>query len=165
MTASRIVAAAGIGLGNYAGDGLALPGRPAAVRAREDDRRDRQIKTVLDRHADRRQTGALAENSAAAFLESQGFVIVARNFLRRVGEIDVVARAGELLVVAEVRTRASDRFGGAAASVSRDKQRRIAATTALFLQCRPELSQCRVRFDVLVVRDGAIEWLKHAFDG
>jgi putative endonuclease len=113
---------------------------------------------------DRRQTGTLAENSAAAFLESQGFVVVARNFLRRVGELDIVARAGDLLVVAEVRTRASDLFGGAAASVSRGKQRRVAATTALFLQHRPDLCRCRVRFDVIVVRDGRIEWLKHAFD-
>ena len=109
---------------------------------------------------DRRQTGALAENSAAAFLESQGFTIVARNFLRRVGELDVVARAGDLLVVAEVRTRASDLFRGAAASISRAKQRRIAATAALFLQRRPDLHTCRVRFDVLIVRDGNIEWLR-----
>jgi len=113
---------------------------------------------------DRRQTGTLAENSAAAFLESQGFTIVARNFQRRVGEIDVVARAGELLVVAEVRTRASEQFGGAAASISRGKQRRVAATAALFLQQRPELRRCRVRFDVLILRDGNIEWLKAAFD-
>jgi putative endonuclease len=112
---------------------------------------------------DRRQTGTLAENTAAAFLESQGFTIVARNFLRRVGEIDVVARDGDLLVVAEVRTRASEQFGGAAASVSRGKQRRVAATAALFLQARPELRRCRVRFDVIVVRDGKIEWLRHAF--
>src|SRR5262245_64542707 len=109
---------------------------------------------------DRRETGSRAENSACAFLESQGFTIVTRNFLRRIGELDVVARAGDLLVVAEVRTRASDRFGGAAASVSRGKQRRVAATTSLFLQYRPELRQCRVRFDVIVVRDGGIEWLK-----
>ena len=113
---------------------------------------------------DRRLTGSLAENSACAFLESQGFTIVTRNFLRRVGELDVVARAGDLLVVAEVRTRASDRFGGAAASIGRAKQRRIAATAALLLQQRCELRQCRVRFDVLIVRDGQIEWLKHAFD-
>jgi putative endonuclease len=113
---------------------------------------------------DRRQTGTLAENSAAAFLEAQGFLIVARNFLRRVGELDVVARAGDLLVIAEVRTRASDRFGGAAASVSYAKQRRIAATAALFLDQHPELRRCRVRFDVIVVRDGRIEWLPHAFE-
>jgi putative endonuclease len=113
---------------------------------------------------DRRQTGALAENSAAAFLESQGFQILARNFLRRVGELDVVARAGDLLVIAEVRTRADDRFGGAAASIGPAKQRRIIATAALFLDQHPQLRKCRARFDVIVVRDGRIEWLQHAFE-
>ena len=37
------------------------------------------------------------------------------------------------------------------------------ATAGLLLQKHRELRQCRVRFDVLIVRDGAIEWLKHAF--
>ena len=113
---------------------------------------------------DRRLTGSLAENSSCAFLESQGFTIVTRNFLRRVGELDLVARAGDLLVIAEVRTRASDEYCGAAASIGRAKQRRIAATAGLLLQRHPELRDCRVRFDVLVVRDGEVEWLKHAFD-
>ena len=113
---------------------------------------------------DRRQTGSLAENSACAFLESNGFRIVARNFQRRVGELDVVARAGDLLIVAEVRTRSSDSYGGAAASISCAKQRRIAATAALFLQRHRELRDCRIRFDVIVVRNGQCEWLKHAFD-
>jgi putative endonuclease len=113
---------------------------------------------------DRRQTGMLAENSACAFLEGQGFTIVTRNFLRRVGELDIVARAGDLLVVAEVRTRGTERFGGAAASITRAKQRRIALTTSLLLQQYRELRNCRVRFDVIVIRNGTIEWLKHAFD-
>lgn len=113
---------------------------------------------------DRRLAGVLAENSACAFLESQGFTIVTRNFLRRIGELDVVARDGELLVIAEVRTRSSDDYGGAAASIGPSKQRRIAATAALLLQQHRELRNCRVRFDVIVVRDGKIEWLKHAFD-
>jgi putative endonuclease len=113
---------------------------------------------------DRRQTGTLAENSAAAFLEAQGFVIVARNFQRRVGELDVIARDGSLLLIVEVRTRADDRFGGAAASISHAKQRRIALTAGLFLDQHPELRRCQVRFDVIVVRNGAVEWLRHAFD-
>jgi putative endonuclease len=113
---------------------------------------------------DRRETGSRAENSACAFLENQGFTIITRNFLRRVGELDLVARDGDLLVIAEVRTRASDAYGGAAASIGRAKQRRIAATAGLLLQRYPELRRCRVRFDVLVVRDGEVEWLKHAFD-
>jgi putative endonuclease len=114
--------------------------------------------------ADRRQTGNLAENTAAAFLEAQGFTIVARNFVRRVGEIDIVARQGELLVIAEVRTRASDAYGGAAASIGRGKQKRVAATAALFLQMHRELARCRARFDVLIVRDGRVEWIRHAFE-
>jgi putative endonuclease len=112
---------------------------------------------------DRRNTGSLAENSAAAFLEAQGFIIVARNFLRRVGELDIVARSGDLLVIAEVRTRSRDDYGGAAASVGPAKQRRIAMTAALFLQGHREFRACRVRFDVLVVRHGGVEWIKHAF--
>ena len=103
---------------------------------------------------DRRQTGSLAENTAAAFLESQGFTIVARNFLRRVGELDVVARAGDLLIIAEVRTRASDRYGGAAASIGRGKQRRIAATAALFLQRHRELA----RLPRALRRDHGARW-------
>jgi putative endonuclease len=113
---------------------------------------------------DRRQAGTLAENSAAAFLESQGFQIIARNFLRRVGELDVVARDGDLLLIVEVRTRADDRFGGAAASVTGVKQRRISKTAALFLGQRPDLRHCRVRFDVIVIRNGRVEWIRHAFD-
>jgi putative endonuclease len=112
---------------------------------------------------DCRHTGSLAENSATAFLEAQGFTIVTRNFLRRVGELDVVARSGDLLIVAEVRTRSSDRYGGAAASIGWHKQRRIIATTSLLLQQYPELRNCRVRFDVIILRDGVIEWIKHAF--
>jgi len=113
---------------------------------------------------DRRQIGTLAENSAAAFLEAHGFTIVTRNFLRRIGELDIVARAGDLLVIAEVRTRSREDYGGAAASIGRGKQRRIVGTAALLLQRHRELRACRVRFDVIIVRDGSIEWLKHAFD-
>ena len=104
---------------------------------------------------DRRQTGSLAENSACAFLESQGFAIVARNFLRRVGELDVVARAGRPAGRRRSAHARQRRYGGAAASVGRAKQRRIAATAALLLQRHRELRHCRVRFDVIIVRDGA----------
>jgi putative endonuclease len=116
----------------------------------------------------RQRTGARAEELAADFLRAQGFEILARNYLRRLGELDIVARRARLLVIAEVRTRASETYGGAAASVDRRKQQRITRTAAALLQQRTGLARLPVRFDVIVVSDpnGAaprVEWIRHAF--
>jgi putative endonuclease len=111
----------------------------------------------------RRALGDSAEDKAVALLERHDFQILLRNFHCRTGELDIVARLDNLLVVAEVRTRSSERFGGAAASVDTAKQRKIILTTQRLLQRYPTLRHCRVRFDVMVVRDGSVEWLQAAF--
>jgi putative endonuclease len=117
----------------------------------------------------RQQSGRRAEELAAEFLRGQGFEILQRNYLRRLGELDVIARRADLLVIAEVRTRSSAAFGGAAASVDRRKQQRITRTATALLQQRAELARLAVRFDVIVVSDPLgsaprIEWLQHAFE-
>jgi putative endonuclease len=117
----------------------------------------------------RQQSGRRAEELAAEFLRAQGFEILQRNYLRRLGELDVIARRADLLVIAEVRTRSSAAFGGAAASVDRRKQQRITRAATALLQQRAELARLAVRFDVVVVSDphGAaprIEWIQHAFE-
>jgi putative endonuclease len=117
----------------------------------------------------RQHSGRRAEELAAEFLRAQGFEIVQRNYLRRLGELDVIARRAELLVIAEVRTRASAAYGGAAASVDRRKQQRITRAATALLQQRADLARLAVRFDVIVVSDphGAaprIEWIEHAFE-
>jgi putative endonuclease len=114
-------------------------------------------------------SGRRAEDLAAAFLSAAGCEIVARNYRRRLGELDIIARRADVLVVAEVRTRASRAYGGAAASVTRSKRRRIARTAAALLQQRAELAGLPVRFDVIVVTDvygpaPGIEWIQHAFE-
>ncbi|MFO7276610.1 MAG: YraN family protein [Pseudomonadota bacterium] len=118
---------------------------------------------------DRREIGRRAEDVAAEFLVRHGLTILTRNFRRRLGELDLVAREGDVLVVAEVRTRSSDEYGGAAASVDGWKRRRIVRATLQLLQRHRDLSRLRVRFDVIVVSDpfGAIpkvEWIRHAFE-
>jgi len=118
----------------------------------------------------RQQSGRRAEELAAEFLRAQGFEILQRNYLRRLGELDVIARRADLLVIAEVRTRSSAAYGGAAASVDRRKQQRITRAAGALLQQRAELARLAVRFDVIVVSDphGAaprIEWIQHAFEG
>jgi len=117
----------------------------------------------------RQQSGRRAEELAAEFLRAQGFEILQRNYLRRLGELDVIARRADLLVIAEVRTRSSAAFGGAAASVDRRKQQRISRAATALLQQRADLARLAVRFDVVVVSDphGAaprIEWIQHAFE-
>ena len=115
---------------------------------------------------DRAQIGRRAEDRAAAHLGAAGLVLLHRNYLCRLGELDLVARDGTTLVVAEVRLRASARFGGAAASITRAKQRRIVLATRHLLARYPSLQRLPVRFDALLVAaaDGPIEWLRGAFD-
>ena len=64
--------------------------------------------------ASRQDIGRRAEELAAQFLRDQGLEILARNYRRRLGELDIVARAADVLVVAEVRCRTTAACGGAA---------------------------------------------------
>ena len=108
--------------------------------------------------------GQRAEDIAVEFLRAQGLQILERNFRRRLGELDIVARDGDTLVIVEVRMRATDQFGGAAASVDQRKQQRLGRAAAQLLQQHSELSHLRARFDVIAVHaDGRVEWLRHAF--
>ena len=66
------------------------------------------------------------------------------------------------LVFVEVRLRASARFGGAAASISAAKRRRIIFAARLFLMRLPSPPPCR--FDVITVEGSEVQWLKAAFD-
>ncbi len=116
----------------------------------------------------RQQRGRRAEELAAKFLRACGCEILETNFRRRLGELDIVARHGTVLLLAEVRTRATSAYGGAAASVDRRKQRRITRAASQLLQQRCDLAALPVRFDVVVVTHAessapVIEWIQHAF--
>ena len=106
--------------------------------------------------------GDAGEDRAARFLESRGMTIVARNYRTRLGEIDLIARDGEVLVFVEVRLRADSRFGGAAASIGPAKQRRLAAAASAYLARLGRAPACR--FDVVTLEGGEPAWLRGAFD-
>ena len=113
--------------------------------------------------------GQAAEDIAVGFLRAQGLEILQRNYLRRLGELDIVARdPGGVLVIAEVRCRASNRFGGAAASVDFRKQQRLMRAASQLLQQRRDLARLPVRFDVVCVSDvgserPCVDWIRQAF--
>jgi putative endonuclease len=117
---------------------------------------------------ERQRMGQAAEDIAAEFLRAQGLEILDRNYRRRLGELDIIAREHEVLVIAEVRARATNAYGGAAASVDFRKQRRLIRAASQLLQQRKDLGRMPVRFDVIVVSDIStenphVEWIKHAF--
>jgi putative endonuclease len=107
--------------------------------------------------------GYTAESRAAAFLQSQGFALVARNWRCRFGEIDLVMQDGPTLVFVEVRMRSRSDFGGAAASVTPAKQKKLLAAARQYLSTLKTLPPCR--FDVVALSGNAPpDWIKNAFD-
>jgi putative endonuclease len=112
--------------------------------------------------------GAAAEQLAADYLQARGLKLIARNLRCRAGEIDLVCLDGELLAIIEVRQRSGQDFGGALASVTPVKQRRIIRAAQFVLRSRPGWRNRAIRFDVMAVQgslQGAhdIIWVKDAF--
>lgn len=107
--------------------------------------------------------GQAAESRAEAFLKTQGLKLVARNWRCRFGEIDLVMQDGATLVFVEVRLRSRSDFGGAAASVTPAKQKKLLAAARQYLAALKTLPPCR--FDVVALdRDAAPQWIRNAFD-
>lgn len=108
--------------------------------------------------------GEAAQALARRHLEAAGLRCLAQNLRARTGELDLVMRDGAVLVFVEVRARADARHGGAAASVGRDKQRRLVRTAQVFLQTlwRGPVPVCR--FDVVAWEGDVLHWVKNAFD-
>lgn len=111
------------------------------------------------------RVGQLAEDLAARFLEEQGLIVLARNYRCRGGEVDLICRDRQVLVFVEVRLRRNRDFGGAAASITGTKQRRVICAASHYLATRCSMER-ECRFDCVLL-DGlsgpAIEWLRDAF--
>jgi putative endonuclease len=100
------------------------------------------------------RVGISAESRAAAFLIAKAFRILARRWRSPVGEIDIVARRGQLLVFVEVKARAS--LEEAAESVNERQRRRIAAAAEVWLAANPDETIRDCRFDAILVTPGKI---------
>jgi putative endonuclease len=81
----------------------------------------------------RKALGDRGEQAVTEWYLARGFSLVARNWRCASGEIDVVVRLGQLLVMCEVKTRTSDRFGAPEESVTSAKVRRLRRLAAAFL--------------------------------
>lgn len=109
--------------------------------------------------------GAAEEDLAQHYLHRQGLQTLTRNWRCPGGELDLILRDRDTLVIAEVRKRSRSDFGDAAASVDARKQSRIVRATRLYLAQHPQHADAPVRFDVIALdADNHITWLKAAFD-
>jgi putative endonuclease len=126
-------------------------------------------KGATNTKATTKSVGDAGEALALAHLERQGLTLVQRNYRvaagpnARGGEVDLILRERDgTLVFVEVRARSSTAFGGAAASVSASKQRRLVFAAQHFLRRYSTLPPCR--FDVVAIEGENVQWLRGAFD-
>ena len=112
--------------------------------------------------------GRTAESEAERFLRRKGYRIVERNLRTVFGELDLVARQGDVLVFVEVKARRTGAHGGAPYAVTGPKQARLARLAAHYLAQR-RLGHPPCRFDVVLCTGGtarpeAIQHIENAFD-
>jgi putative endonuclease len=113
-----------------------------------------------------RQVGNDAEEAAYRYLRKKGYRIVARNYRRRFGEIDLIGWDGNFLAFIEVKYRSGVSHGLPTTAVHRHKQRQICRLAKEY-RIRHKLHDINFRFDVVSVREAldhpAIELIKGAF--
>jgi putative endonuclease len=108
------------------------------------------------------ELGARNEAGAAAALEAAGYRVVERNFRCKAGELDIIARDGDILVFVEVRSRSDGAYGDAAFAVGPGKRQQVARIARAYLALRdPDFDQSR--FDVVAITGDRVEIFKDAF--
>lgn len=119
------------------------------------------------RNSNKRGTGNLGEDAVCAYLTAKGAEILCRNFTVRGGEIDILARHGEYLLIVEVKTRRGNAMLSGAAAVDAKKQAHLIFAAEQYLLKNP--CDLQPRFDVAEVEYSGetvrhIEYLENAFD-
>jgi putative endonuclease len=113
--------------------------------------------------AEHNETGKKGEEIAAKFLEQKGYRILETNWRSGRHEVDIIAKDGDFLVIAEVKTRHSAGIAEPEVAVTREKQRALVQAANSYV-LRKNLDS-EVRFDIvsiLLEKDG--EKVNHIID-
>ena len=106
--------------------------------------------------------GATGEDRAADHLVRKGYRIVERNYRCKLGELDIIARDGAVLVFVEVRSRRSAEFGCALDAVSWHKRRKVTRVAMSYIAHRRP-SFVAARFDVVAITGDELVHIKDAW--
>jgi putative endonuclease len=116
---------------------------------------------------DKKELGKKGEELALRFLKKNGYRIIGRNYVCKMGEMDIIAREKDILVFIEVKTRTSTTFGPPQLAVNPKKQSQMSKVALHFLK-EKQLEDVKARFDVVAILLGSkgeeIELIKDAFD-
>ncbi len=111
--------------------------------------------------------GQKTEQLALEYLQAKGLLLIERNWSCRAGELDLIMHDGATLVFAEVRYRKNNNFGGASASITPSKQKKIQLAAQFYLLRNPRWQNHPCRFDVMALEPKgesfSINWIQHAF--
>jgi len=110
----------------------------------------------------RKVMGNNAENLAASFLLKKKYHIIERNFRNKLGEIDIIARDGKIIVFIEVRSMNASLMLTAAESITEKKIKKIIRVAESYISYK-KLEGNEFRFDVVIINNGEIELIKNAF--
>jgi putative endonuclease len=110
----------------------------------------------------KQRAGQEWEQQALAHLKQHGLTLVEANFSCKGGEIDLIMRDGATLVFVEVRQRASAAHGGAAASITPAKVRRLVHAAQVYLKRFGTVPACR--FDIVAIDGDTLSWLRNAIE-
>ena len=114
-----------------------------------------------------KELGRKGEEVALRFLKKKGYKIIEKNYVCKMGEMDIIAREKDTLVFVEVKTRTSMAFGPPQLAVNSTKQMQLSKVALYFLK-EKRLEEVKARFDVVAVllrpRGDEIELIKDAFD-
>ena len=112
--------------------------------------------------------GLRFEGLARQYLSARGLKLMESNYRCRFGEIDLIMRDAQTLCFIEVRFRNSLDFGGASASITPAKQRRIIKAALFYLSAHRQGLNQALRFDALLIQQqdkGKLDynWIQNAF--
>ncbi|MBR1423877.1 MAG: YraN family protein [Ruminococcus sp.] len=118
-------------------------------------------------HSSLRARGSIGENAVCAFLVRHGYEITDRNFTVKGGEIDIIARKGEMLCFVEVKSRREDPLTEGEVAVDTAKRRHIIYAAQRYLERIGREYDCRFDVAVVTLKENTVSHLKYyvsAFD-
>lgn len=111
----------------------------------------------------KREIGTSWEKTAVEYLAARGMRILECNFRCRQGEVDIIGLHQGVLVFVEVKYRKGTNMGEALEAVTPVKMRKICQVAMYYRHIKRFSQDLPIRYDVVAIQNGKIQWIKNAF--